>query len=171
MGTEKKLLPNPWIAIIISIAAFIVSSTTLYFTHFHTSESVYMLFLDHPPTFLAVETYKENEVDREAVNYNLGLVNSGNQNVIISSLMLIQSPGLPDEISIQARNPENDKPIPAILLSPHAVQQLDVRFTFEGTPFRELKSQPALLTYMPLKLRFTTIGSSGKVQNLMWTFK
>jgi hypothetical protein len=45
MNDEKKSGPNPWIAIIISIAAFVVSSTTLYFTHFYISESLYILLL------------------------------------------------------------------------------------------------------------------------------
>jgi hypothetical protein len=64
MDDEKKSGPNLWIAIVVSIAAFTVSSITLYFTHFYTSESLYMLFLDSPPGFSMLEGLKGTEKEK-----------------------------------------------------------------------------------------------------------
>jgi hypothetical protein len=157
MNGEKKPGPNPWIAIVISIAAFLVSSTTLYFTHFYRSESVYMLFLHGLPGFSMIERLKGEDIVPEAINFNLGLANSGDQNVIISSLILVQ----PDEISIRALNSNDNSFLAPILLPPRAVQQLVVCFLLEGTPLRHAREGELSVLF---KLSFITFGSSGKLQ-------
>jgi len=64
MDDEMKSGPNPLIAIVVSIAAFTVSSITLYFTYFYTSESLYMLFLDSPPGSSMLEGLKGTEKEK-----------------------------------------------------------------------------------------------------------
>jgi hypothetical protein len=173
MDSEKKSTPNPWIAIIISIAAFLVSSINMYFTQFYTSETLYAVLLDFDLIKISseprIQTYDATGVEADVV-----LVNSGNQNIIVSNVELcywLDERNL-EEMREKTHIPEFASPI---LLGPRQVHPFRIRFTFDNIPIaidnipvqvQSAQSDDYIEEYESyvFALVFTTIGSSGKLE-------
>ena len=156
MEAEKKSGPNPWIAIGISIASFVISSsisfTTLFYTQLYTSEAVYALFLD----------YAGSGDDMVA---DIALVNKGNQNVVISELRFVIPRTSYEHMALQALQIGANAPASPIVLEPREVKHLQIRHLWKSIPKEKLPSRSSLGGIeVTVHLRFKTIGSSAKIQ-------
>jgi hypothetical protein len=176
MEPEKKLGPSPWIAIGVSILSLsisvisaLVSITTLYYTHFYVSENLYAVLL-------SFDIRNTEETDSEGnkrslldtLIANLALANSGNQNIIISRIYTSYSHIAYDSVSarrlVEAKKLNEDTLATPLLISPHNVEQLSVRFPLETNTLLNPRGQKTEELQIPFDLVFTTIGGSGKVQ-------
>jgi hypothetical protein len=164
MDEAKKSGPNPWIAIVISTAAFSVSLATLYFTHFYASEDLHAALLTHNQYSWEFPLGSNNYVARGLMT-DLVLVNSGNRNVIVSKLEFATYEGLVGGGRSTAFKVGSDEHAAPIVVGPRGVEQVSIRFTFEGIAREGIPKQPpGELVRIPLTLVFTMIGSSAKIQ-------
>src|SRR6266508_2909704 len=169
MNDEKKSGPNPWIAIIISIAAFVVSSTTLYFIHFCISESLYILLLGFDIRKMEETDHEGNP--RSLVNgliANLAVTNRGNQNIIISKIYTSYRHIAYDSVSVQilveAKKLNDDTLVTPLLIVPRNVEQLSVHFPLDQKTLRNATNQLTEDLHIHFNLLFTTVGGYGNLQ-------
>jgi hypothetical protein len=150
MDGKERSSPNAWIAIAISLLAFltasVISSTTLYFTHFYTSETLYAILLDFTPD----QEIADSEM--KGMRAEVVLVNSGNQNVVVTKLSFGV---LQDLVHVSE--------CPAMLVEPRQARQFQVRLPFDVLPRYSWQREAETRDY-PIRLEFTTVGSSGHIQ-------
>jgi hypothetical protein len=173
MDTEKKPGPNPWIAIVISVASLVISAPisiiTLYFTHFYVSEDLYTVLLSFDIGKMEEKDHEGNV--RSLLNgliANIALANRGNQDIIISKIYTSYSNIAYDSVSVrrlvEAKKLNNDTLAPPLLIGPRNLEQLSVRFPLDPTTLRNPPNQAEKEIHIPFVLLFSTISGSGKVQ-------
>jgi hypothetical protein len=173
MDTEKKPGPNPWIAIVISVASLVISAPisiiTLYFTHFYVSEDLYTVLLSFDIGKMEEKDHEGNV--RSLLNgliANIALANRGNQDIIISKIYTSYSNIAYDSVSVrrlvEAKKLNNDTLATPLLIGPRNLEQLSVRFPLDPTTLRNPPNQAEKEIHIPFVLLLSTISGSGKVQ-------